>query len=81
MDLIYTPKFLLPDGTKKRWYVFTCIDRVSKIAYVFLSERKTKHMGKTFLEKAIEFYPYKINYILTDNGLEFTYKAKAKKQD
>lgn len=79
IDLIYTPKFVLPDETKKRWYIFTCIDRVSKIAFVFLSDRKTQYMGKTFLEKVIEFYPYKINYILTDNGLEFTYKAKAAK--
>ncbi len=80
IDLIYTPKLVLPDGTKMRWYIFTCIDRVSKIAYVFLSQRKTQTMGKTFLEKVIEFYPYKINYILTDNGLEFTYKAKAAKK-
>jgi transposase len=79
MDLIYTPKFILPDGTKKRWYVFTCIDRVSKIAFVYLAERKTQYMGKTFLKMAIDFYPYKINYILTDNGLEFTYRAKAAK--
>ena len=27
----------------------------------------------------LKFYPYKINYILTDNGFEFTYKALAKK--
>lgn len=79
IDLIYTPKFVLPDGTKKRWYVFTCIDRASKLAYVWLSRRKTQWMGKQFLERVIDFYPYKINYILTDNGLEFTYKAKAKK--
>jgi len=36
-------------------------------------------MGKTFLEKVIDFYPYKINYILTDNGLEFNKKAKIAK--
>lgn len=79
VDLLYTPKFVLPNGTKKRWYVFTCIDRVSKIAYVWLTNRKTQYMGKTFLEKIIDFYPYRINYILTDNGLEFTYKSKAAK--
>lgn len=73
MDTIYTPKFLLPDGTKKRWYVFTCIDRVSKIAFVWLTKRKTQQTGKIFLEKTIVFYPYRINYILTDNGGEFTF--------
>jgi hypothetical protein len=79
IDLIYTPKFVLPDGTKKRFYVFTRIDRVSKLAFVWLTDRKTQYMGKTFLKKVIGFYPYKINYILTDNGLEFTYKGKAAK--
>ena len=77
IDLIYTPKFILPDGIKKRWYVFTCIDRVSKLAFVWLTNKKTQHMGKEFLLRVINFYPYKINYILTDNGLEFTYKSKA----
>jgi len=28
-----------------------------------------------FSRKVIEYYPYKINYILTDNGFEFSYKA------
>lgn len=79
IDLIYTPKFLMPDGSKKRWYVFTCIDRVSKIAFVMLSPRKTQSMSRVFLERVIGFYPYKINYVLTDNGLEFTYKGKAAK--
>lgn len=77
IDLIYTPKFVLPNETKKRWYVFTCIDRVSKLAFVWLTNRKTQDMGKEFLLRVIDFYPYKINYILTDNGLEFTYKSKA----
>lgn len=79
IDLIYTPKFPLPGKDKKRYYVFTCIDRVSKIAFILLTERKTQYMGKHFLERVIDFYPYRINYILTDNGLEFTYKAKATK--
>ncbi|GAB4219513.1 MAG: IS481 family transposase [Candidatus Microgenomates bacterium] len=79
IDLIYTPKFVLPNGTKKRWYIFTCIDRVSKLAFVWLTNKKTQYMSKVFLDKVIAFYPYKINYILTDNGLEFTYKAKAAK--
>jgi len=77
IDLIYTPKFVLSGGIKKRWYVFTCIDRVSKLAFVWLNDTKTQYMGRRFLLRLINFYPYKINYILTDNGLEFTYKSKA----
>lgn len=32
-------------------------------------------MGARFLKAVLSFYPYPIHYILTDNGLEFCYKA------
>ncbi len=80
IDLIYTPKFVLFDGTKKRWYVFTCIDRVSKLAYVWLTDRKTQYMGKTFMRRVIGYYPYKIHYVLTDNGGEFSFNFMRKEK-
>lgn len=73
IDVLYAPKI-----QKKRWYIFTCIDRVSKIAFVWVSERKTKEMGARFLRKALLFYPYPTHYILTDNGFEFCYDALPK---
>ncbi len=76
IDALYTPKI-----NKKRWYVFTCIDRVSKLALVWLTDHKTMANGAYFLNMVLSWYPYPIHYILTDNGFEFTYKAlvKAKK--
>jgi len=74
IDTLYTPKI---DG--KRWYVFTAIDRVSKIALLWVTDRKTKEMGATFLKMVLAFYPYPVHYILTDNGLEFCYKALSRK--
>lgn len=73
IDVLYAPKI-----AKKRWYIFTCIDRVSKIAFVWVSDRKTKEMGEKFLQKALAFYPYPPHYILTDNGFEFCYDALPK---
>jgi len=73
IDLLYTPKI-----NKERRYIYTAIDRVGKIAYVMLGKNKTKDTGAKFLKQALQFYPYKINYILTDNGLEFSYKALSK---
>lgn len=70
IDLFYAPKI-----DKKRHYAFTCIDRVSKIAYIMITDNKRKDTGAEFLKQVLQFYPYKINYILTDNGLEFCYKA------
>ena len=74
IDTLYTPKI---NGI--RWYIFTAIDRVSKIAFIQISERKTKERGSEFLQSVIDFYPYPIHYILTDNGLEFCYKALYRK--
>lgn len=73
IDVLYAPKI-----NKKRRYIFTCIDRVSKIACVWATDRKTKEMGEKFLRKALAFYPYPIHYILTDNGFEFCYDALPK---
>ncbi len=70
IDLLYAPKI-----NKKRSYVYTAIDRVSKVAYITMGTDKRKDTGAKFLKEVIEYYPYKINYILTDNGFEFSYKA------
>ena len=73
IDTLYAPKI-----NKKRWYIFACIDRVSKVSFVWVAKQKTKAMGVAFLRKVLSFYPYKIHYILTDNGFEFCYDALPK---
>ncbi|MGH7202905.1 MAG: integrase core domain-containing protein, partial [Candidatus Levyibacteriota bacterium] len=74
IDVLISPKI-----KGKRYYIFTCIDRVTKIACIWVADRKTKEMGKEFLEKVLAFYPYQIRYILTDNGPECTYNFLPKK--
>lgn len=73
LDVLYAPKI-----NKQRSYLFTAIDRVAKIAFILVGRRKTKETGARFLKTVIAFYPYQINYILTDNGFEFSYKALPK---
>ncbi len=73
IDALYTPRI-----NRTRWYVFTCIDRVSKVAYVWLTDHKTMKNGTIFLKKVLLWYPYPIHYVLTDNGFEFTYKSLVK---
>jgi hypothetical protein len=59
---------------KIKYYLFVAIDRTSKLAYVDLYEEQTKENSVKFLESVIAFFPYKIHYILTDNGSQFTYE-------
>lgn len=75
IDTLFSPKI-----AKKRYYIFTAIDRVSKVGFLWISNRKTKEMGTRFLKKVLTFYPYAIHYILTDNGFEFSYKALPKQK-
>lgn len=73
IDLLYAPKI-----NGQRRYIYTAIDRVAKLAFIMVGRRKTKETGAGFLKAVIVFYPYRINYILTDNGFEFSYKALSK---
>ncbi|MCI2425453.1 integrase core domain-containing protein [Candidatus Acetothermia bacterium] len=73
IDLLYGPKI-----NGQRSYIYTAIDRVAKIAFVMIGKNKQKETGAKFLRAVLDFYPYKINYILTDSGFEFTYKALPK---
>ncbi len=76
LDTLWIPKI----ADKKRRYVYTAIDRVSKLAYISFSDNKTRETSKMFLQNVITFYPYAINYILTDNGIEFSYNQLPKEQ-
>lgn len=73
IDLLYAPKI-----NGQRRYIYTAIDRVAKVAFVMIGSRKNKETGAKFLRAVIAFFPYQINYILTDNGFEFSYKALPK---
>ena len=73
IDTLYSPKI-----AKKRYYIYTAIDRVAKLAFISVATSKTKEAGSKFLKMVLKYYPYPIHYILTDNGFEFSYKALPK---
>lgn len=67
IDVTYGPKL---EGDKK--YLFVAIDRATRSVYFKLYDRKTAKNAESFLEEVIEFFPFSITHILTDNGAEFT---------
>lgn len=73
IDFIFSKRF-----ERKRYYVFTCIDRISKLAFVMLTDSRKVEESVRFLREVIKYYPYRINYILTDNGSEFNNNANKK---
>jgi len=75
IDFLYAPKIA---GSKS--YIFTAIDRVSKIAFLWVYPTYSIESGVDFLKKVLAFYPYNIHYLLTDNGNTFNYNALIEKR-
>ena len=75
IDVTYLPKI---DGIK--YYLFVAIDRATRTLFYHLYDAKTSDNAEDFMKKCIDFFPFKITHVLTDNGLEFTNKSiKSKK--
>jgi len=51
--------------------MFLAIDRVSKFTYVEFHDHAGKMEGAAFLKNVVAAFPYKINKVLTDNGMAF----------
>jgi len=52
-------------------YLFVAIDRTSKFAFVQLVEKANRVTASAFLGALIKAVPYKIQTVLTDNGIQF----------
>jgi transposase-like protein len=77
MDVTYLPKF-----NGKSYYLFVAIDRCTRAMIYRIYENKTAENTEDFMDKCLDFFPFKITHILTDNGLEFTNRLlKSKKGD
>lgn len=74
----YEPGFLHIDTAqinlgKDKFYLFVAIDRATRYVYLELHDNKRMETATRFLENTVAQYPFKIEKILTDNGIEFSY--------
>lgn len=67
IDVTYLPKL---EG--KKHYLFVAIDRATRLLYYKVYDRKTAANAAAFLQECLAWFPFYVQYILTDNGLEFT---------
>ena len=67
IDVTYLPKF-----NRKSYYLFVAIDRCTRAMIYSVYENKTAENTIDFMEKCLDFFPFGITHILTDNGFEFT---------
>ena len=52
-------------------YLFVAIDRTSKLAFAELQPQATQAIAVDFLRRVVPQIPYKVQKILTDNGIQF----------
>ncbi len=75
IDVTYLPKF---EGQKN--YLFVAIDRATRTLFFKIYDAKTSENAEDFMNKCLDFFPFKITHVLTDNGFEFTNRLiKSKK--
>ena len=67
IDVTYLPKI---NGVK--YYLFVAIDRATRTLYFKIYDTKTSVNTENFMLECLEFFPFGITHVLTDNGLEFT---------
>lgn len=75
IDVTYLPKI---EG--KKWYLFVAIDRATRTLYYKVYDAKTAENASNFFNECIDFFPFKITKVLTDNGFEFTNRFIKNKQ-
>jgi len=69
VDIKYLPKI-----NGKRKYLFAAIDRRTRLVHLKIYGDKSKKSSADFINEIIDYFPFKITKILTDNGKEFTDK-------
>lgn len=64
---------IVPDknGLQERYYQYTAIDEYSRFRFVMAFKEQSTYSSVQFLNALIKAFPFKIECIQTDNGMEF----------
>lgn len=82
IDVKYVPAFCLVGSAKgQRFYQYTAIDEFSRLRYIEAFEEKSTFSSATFLKNVVQFFPFPVQCIQTDNGFEFTNRFAASNRD
>ena len=74
IDVKVVPKSCIipsPDGILEQFYQYTAIDEYSRFRFVVAFKEHNSYSSTIFLDALIKAFPFKIECIQTDNGLEF----------
>ena len=73
LDVKFVPDAcLFGDAKGKKFYQYTAIDEYSRFRYLEAFEEHSTYTSTVFLHHLLKKFPFKIECVQTDNGMEFT---------
>ena len=75
IDVKYVPQECMSKELKdlgERYYQYTAIDEYTRLRYTYFCKEHTTYESAIFIDKAVKYFPFKIELVQTDNGFEFT---------
>ena len=73
IDVKFVPDAcLVGDAKGKKFYQYTAIDEYSRFRYLEAFEEHSTYTSTVFLHQLLKKFPFKIECVQTDNGMEFT---------
>ena len=73
IDVKFVPDAcIVGDAKGKKFYQYTAIDEYSRFRYLEAFEEHSTYSSAVFLEHMLKAFPFKVECVQTDNGLEFT---------
>ena len=79
IDVKFVPSVcLVGEASGQKYYQYTFIDEYSRFRYLEAFEEHSTYSSTQFLKHVVEKFPYAIECVQTDNGMEFTNRLNAK---
>lgn len=69
---IHVDSFQLPTLEGQKRYCYLAIDRATRTSFLASYLSRDKQVAVDFLNRLVDFFPFKIHRLLTDNGGEYT---------
>ena len=77
IDVKYVPVYCVANGVK--YYQYTAVDECTRFCFREIYDEHSTYSSLDFLKKLIEYFPFPIREIQTDNGTEWTNALLVKK--
>ena len=79
IDVKYVPNAcLVGDAAGQKFYQYTAIDEYSRFRILEAFEEHSTYSSAEFIRHVVKVFPYAIECVQTDNGLEFTNRPNSK---